>query len=263
MTFLFRDITVRIGNAVIVEGAASELKKGEVTALIGPNGAGKSTLLTALAGLRAFEGAVYSDAMQVTAKEQRARVAYMPQDIGAQSSLTAIEVVLLGRLRSLGLTIPGELVAEAVAALDTFGLSHLQGRNLSEVSGGQRQLIYLTQALFRKPDLLLLDEPTASLDLRHQLIVLDAVRSFIIRHDMPVVIAIHDISLAAQFADRIICISDGRIDISDETRTVLRPERLQRVFGVEVEITESGSGHLRITPLRAAGTQSRIIRPDT
>ena len=175
----------------------------------------------------------------------------MPQDIGAQSSLTAIEVVLLGRVNSLGITVPDELVREAVMALDLFGLKSLQGRALNEVSGGQRQLIYLTQTLFRKPELLLLDEPTASLDLRHQLKVLEAVRSFVIAQNIATVIAIHDLSLAAQFADQIICLSNGEVDVCDTTDRVLTSERLQRIFGVEVEVEKSSSGYLRVTPLRA------------
>ncbi len=143
------------------------------------------------------------------------------------------------------------MITAAEEALENFGLLDLQGRSLHEVSGGQRQLIYLTQALFRKPELLLLDEPTASLDLRHQLMVLESVRSFIVRHNIAVAIAIHDISLAAQFADQIICMCEGKIDISDQTDEVLQPNRLRRIFGVDVEVERSNAGHLRITPLKA------------
>lgn len=251
MKFSFQDLSVRVGKSLIVDKGSSVLEPGEVTALIGPNGAGKSTLLTAIAGLRPYTGAVSLDGQPLSVAEQRTKVAYMPQDIGAQSSLTVLEVVLLGRLNSLGISIPGELVAEAETALGAFGLAHLQARNLSEVSGGQRQMVYLTQALFRKPELLLLDEPTASLDLRHQLLVLEAIRAFINRQKISVVVAIHDISLAAQFADKIICMSDGKIDISDTPEEVLTPERFRRLFGVDVELEKSKNGHLRILPLKA------------
>ncbi|MEM9781637.1 MAG: ABC transporter ATP-binding protein, partial [Pseudomonadota bacterium] len=107
MSLIARDLTVRLGRSVIVEDAALTLGPGQVTALIGPNGAGKSTLLRALAGLLPADGALSLSGEQASRGLLRERVAYMPQDTSATSSLTLIEVVLLGRLRSLGLRVPG------------------------------------------------------------------------------------------------------------------------------------------------------------
>ncbi|MEM1198483.1 MAG: ABC transporter ATP-binding protein [Pseudomonadota bacterium] len=256
MTYAFNNITVHLSGSPIVKEASSELTAGKITVIVGPNGAGKTTLLTALAGLRPSTGTMSAEGKDLSRQERRTLAAYMPQDIGAQSSLTLLEVVLLSRLTSLGLRVPADLQAAAVHALDRFGLAALQERTLDAVSGGQRQLVYLTQALFREPSLLLLDEPTASLDLRHQLIVMDAVRAHAAEHKIAVLIAIHDLSLAAQFADQVICLAGGRIEADGPADQVLTSDRLRALFGVEAEVDKAPSGHLRITPVKAVEERS-------
>jgi len=122
---------------------------------------------------------------------------------------------------------------------------------LDEVSGGQRQLVYLAQALFREPAVLLLDEPTAALDLRHQLIVLQALRERVEKDGITAVVAMHDLSLAAQFADQIICMYNGSIDAMGTAAEVIQVDRLRRLYGVETEIAYTSSGHMTVTPLYA------------
>ena len=251
MSLTFSEVTVRYGRAAVVSEASAALTAGVVTALIGPNGAGKSSLLKAIAGLVPSRGRVALDGRELRPGERQGLVAYMPQDIGASSSLTLLEVVLLGRIRSLGLSVPRGLVAGAEAALARFGLMALQDRTLDAVSGGQRQLVFLAQAIFRAPRALLLDEPTASLDLRHQLVVLETVRAHARAQAIPVMIAMHDLSLAAQFADQVICLTEGAIDACGTAAEVMEADRLRRLYGVETEIARSESGHLRITPIRA------------
>ena len=221
-----------------------------MTALIGPNGTGKSTLLRAIAGLHTHSGDVKIGARRVDKAERRDVIAYMPQDNTATSSLTAIEVVLLGRLRSLGLIVPETLVREAETMLTRFGVEALGGRTLDAISGGQRQLVFLAQALFRRPHVLLLDEPTASLDLRHQLLVLEAVSEAARRDGIVVAVAMHDLSLAAQFADSFILLSGGRVEAAGPARDVLVPERLARVFRVQTEVVVGSDGKPRVVPLR-------------
>lgn len=246
-----RDLSVRIGRSRIVEGATLSLPPGTVTAIIGPNGAGKSTLLRALAGLLPGEGHLTLDGQAADRAALREAVAYMPQDTSATSSLTLTEVVLLGRLRSLGLRVPSDLIVEAEAALARFGLGALAHRTLDAVSGGQRQLTLLAQALFRRPAVLLLDEPTAALDLRHQLNVLETVRAAARDGKVSVAIAIHDLTLAARFSDRIVCLSAGRIDRAGVPGEVLSRDLLDRVYGVEAEIAEGTTGFPIVSPIRA------------
>ena len=152
-------------------------------------------------------------------------------------------MVLLGRIRSLGLAVPRDLVAGAEAALPD--------RSLDAVSGGQRQLVFLAQAIFRAPRALMLEEPTASLDLRHQLSVLETVRAHARTQTVPVMIAMHDLSLAAQFAEQVICLADGAVDTCGSAAEVMEVARLRRLYGVETASARSESGHLRSAPLRA------------
>ena len=251
MSLHVRNLTVRYGREPVLDALSAVLPAGAVTAVVGPNGAGKSTLLRALAGLMPATGEVLIGGAPSDAPVRRAAVAYMPQDTSAASSLTLIEVVLLGRLRSLGLSVPAALVAEAEAALGRFGIAHLAGRTLDAVSGGQRQLVYLAQALFRQPEVLLLDEPTAALDLRHQLVVLETVRRTARTDGIAVAVAMHDLSLAAQFADGLLCLADGGVDAAGPAEDVLTADRVRRIWGIEAEVAAGPGGHPRITPLRA------------
>ncbi|WP_282610703.1 ABC transporter ATP-binding protein [Pelagibius sp. Alg239-R121] len=251
MTLAVKDLAVSLGGVSIVKRTSLTCAAGQFVMLIGPNGAGKSTLLKAVSGLLPSKGQVHLQDKPLATADRQSVIAYMPQDIGPVSSLTVLEVVLLGRLRSLGLSVPGALAEAAGAALDQFGLAALQGRTLDAISGGQRQLVYLAQALFRQPDVLLLDEPTAALDLRHQLVVLEAVQQHCAAHGTIAVAAMHDLTLAAQFADQMICLSEGLIEAKGPPEDVLTADRLRHVYGVEAEVAYSERGRLNVTPLRA------------
>ncbi|MEQ9260060.1 MAG: ABC transporter ATP-binding protein [Roseovarius sp.] len=241
------------GPAPVLRHVGDTWPGGALTVLIGGNGAGKSTLLRALAGLLPATGSLRLDGVRLRPADRARQVAYMPQDTGAASSLTVLEVVMLGRLRSLGLRVPAGLVAEALAALDTFGLAALQTRRLDEISGGQRQLVFLTQALFRAPRVLLLDEPTAALDLRHQLLVLDTLRGLAASRGTIIAMALHDLNLAAQFADRLVALKDGRIHAAGAAREVLTRETLNALYGIEADILRLDGARLQVLPLRPAG----------
>ena len=243
------DLSVSYGAKRVVHEAGFALQPGTVTALIGPNGTGKSTLLKAVAGLLPFSGSVSLKGAAYSAAE--GAIAYMPQDTGGGTSLSVEEVVLLGRLRSLGLTVPAGLKDACRSVLAQFNLVPLAARRLDSLSGGQRQLVFLAQSLFRDPSVLLLDEPTAALDLRHQLIVLDAVRSHSKREGIATVIAIHDLNLSARFADRLICLSDGRIVADGPASEVLSATRIESVYGVRAEVETGADGKQRVTPLAA------------
>ena len=209
----------------VLSDVSLTLAAGAVTALVGPNGAGKSTLLRAISGLQTAEGAVTINGRNVDPAARLGEVAYMPQDTSAASSLTVLEVVLLGRLRTL-----------------------------DAISGGQWQLVYLAQALFRRPKVLLLDEPTAALDLRHQLVVLHVVREAARQDGIVVAIAMHDLSLAARFAHSFVVLSRGGVEATGAGADVLTKDRLARVYGIEAEVISGEDGVPWIAVLRAIGS---------
>lgn len=249
-----RRLSAAYDGAPVLSDVSLTLAAGEVTALVGPNGAGKSTLLRAISGLQKAQGSVAIEGRTVDPSTRLGEVAYMPQDTSAASSLTVLEVVLLGRLRALGLRLPPELIVEAEAMLDRFGVAALAGRTLDAISGGQRQLVYLAQALFRRPKVLLLDEPTAALDLRRQLIVLQVVREAARQDGIVVAIAMHDLSLAARFADWFVVLSKGGVDATGPGGDVLTKDRLARVYGIKAEVISGADGVPWIAALQAIGT---------
>jgi iron complex transport system ATP-binding protein len=246
-----KHLSVSYGTMPIIRDFSEPFEAGQVTALIGCNGAGKSTLFKAMAGLSPMKGKLVFAERVLTTSERRQQIAYMPQDSDATSSLTVLEVVLLGRLGRLGMRLPADLVDEATDALKAFNLTVLQNRTLGEISGGQRQLVYLAQALFRTPNVLLLDEPTAALDLRHQLLVLERVRSYARDSGACVAIALHDLTLAAQFSDRLIGLKDGLVVASGTAGDVLTQQNLQAMYGIKADISRGTSGNIQVTPLQA------------
>ena len=256
--FEIKEVSVAYDGRTILDRIGMGLEQGTFTALVGPNGTGKSTLLKSIAGLIPAKGQALLAERVLSQGEKLKAIAYMPQDTGAQSSLTVLEVVLLGRLQSLGMRIGDAIRTQAIAALARFDLQALQDRPIGAISGGQRQLVFLAQSLFRAPKVLLLDEPTAALDLRHQLIVLERIRETCADSGMIAMAAMHDLSLAARFADRIVFLNGGLICADGSPEKVLNPAILQQVYGVEAEVQLGQSGVLHVSPVRALNGHERM-----
>ncbi|MCP4073290.1 MAG: ABC transporter ATP-binding protein [Hyphomicrobiales bacterium] len=255
-------LCVDYGPVSVLKDLAFSLEPGSFTALLGANGTGKSSLLKGIAGIIPAKGEIsISNDLPVMPQQRGSSIAYMPQDTGATSSLTVIEVILLGRLRSLGLQVSQSLQTAASGILTGFGLQTLETRTLDEISGGQRQLVYLAQSLFRNPKILLLDEPTAALDLRHQLIVLDRVVNHCRKNGTIAIAAMHDLSLAAKCADRLICMSQGKIVADGAPDKVLSAPLIRKLYGVEADIVAGHKGVLHITPLKAVETRQASAPP--
>jgi len=242
-------LAVGYRHNLIVENVNLRLKEGEITALIGPNGSGKSTLLKGIAGMLQRQGRVR---LEVGADEkampENDRFTYMPQDTYTSSSLTVLEVVLLGRLRSLRLRVPPGLIEDARRALKNFNLLHLQSRCLAHLSGGQRQIIYLVQAVFRDTPFFLLDDPTVALDLYYQLAVLESVKSHTRRANVITLVAMHDLSLAMRYSNRVVCLQHGRVVADGSPSKVLTRSRVQSVYGVDADIINTADGIQCVVP---------------
>ena len=238
---------VTYGRRVIIADASlPELQPGTLTALIGPNGAGKSTLLRGLAGLERLQGTVSLQDRQLTTMSvsERARlITYMPQHLPQGLGLSVIESVMAAlRVGGSG----GDYLEQAYAALQRIGIEHLADRMLNALSGGQRQLVSLGQLIARRPSVMLLDEPTSALDLSYQLRVMECVRDMVRQHQLIAVIVMHDISLAARYADTIAVLRDGQIMGFGVAEEVLTPQLFADVYGVKARVERCSQQTLQV-----------------
>ena len=243
-----------------LSGVSLAIPKGSFTGLLGPNGCGKTTLLKLMAGvLRAdagtitLEGRVLADLPRRVAARH---VAVVPQDTHPAFDYTALEIVLMGRhphLRTMQLEGPGDL-AIAHESLEATGTLHLAPRLFTSLSGGERQRVVIASALAQRPDVLLLDEPTASLDLGYQFEVASLLRRLSREHDVTMVMATHDLNLAASICDTLALIRDGRLLGHGPTAEVLTAAMVRQLYDVEADVRlHEGAGHLTVTPVRRVG----------
>ena len=240
-------LTLRYGRRTVLDGLHLTAEPGEVLAIVGANGSGKSTLLRGVAGLMPCGGIVSWDG----AEARPGTIGYMPQDNAVRAGLSAFEVVLLGRLRSLTFRVGAEDLGAARAVMAELGIDGLAERRIGELSGGQRQLVFLAQVLAGSPGALLLDEPTSALDIAHQLHVLDLLRTITRRRGLTTLVVLHDLNAAARFADRIALMYGGRLLAHGGPAEVLQPPLLEPAFDVHVTVDPGSDGQPVVLPLRA------------
>jgi len=231
------------------------IHRGEFVGLIGPNGAGKTTLLRLMAKLlEPTGGAIFLDGRVLAGLRQREvsrQIATVPQSSPSPDfAFPALEVVLMGRYPHRGRwqkEQPEDYAIARQAMADTRTES-LASRPITELSGGERQRVVVARALAQRPRLLLLDEPTANLDLCHQLQVLTLIRNLVRTEALAVVAAIHDLMLASRYCDRLLLLKAGSVIADDAPAAVLTPERLADAFGVVAHVeADVETGGLRIT----------------
>lgn len=260
---LVRDVAVALGGRGVLSRVSFEIGAATLVAVVGANGAGKTTLLRALAGLLPHDGAVDlfgRPARAWSARERALRLAFVRQTPPAADAFTVRETVALGRAPHLAWTaaLTADDRAAVEAALEALDLGALAGRPLAALSGGERQRVALAQALAQDTPALLLDEPTAHLDIRHTLDLLARARA-LADGGRTVVAAVHDLGLAARFADRMLVLAGGTLAADGPPADVLTPERLASAFGVAAEVSAGPDGPaLRyLAPLPPAGDGAR------
>lgn len=241
MSIGLEGVTVRYGGIDAVRNISLAVAAGEILALIGPNGSGKSSLLKAIAGMVPHAGRI-SHANAGHAGHWREHIGYMPQDNGARASLTVIETVLLGLVHQLSLRIDATAMAKVAMQLGELGITHLANRAIGDLSGGQRQLVFLAQTLVRRPSILLLDEPISALDLQYQVHVLDVLRRLTRCNTLTTIVVMHDLNMVARFADRVAVLLAGEVAAEGIISETLLPPVIARCFGVEalVEVISDG-----------------------
>lgn len=252
------------GRRLIIDDVDCTVPGGAVGALLGPNGAGKSTLLHLIAGVeRADAGAARLGDRDLAAlrRRDRARVlALAEQEVQDAPGLRVTEVVALGRTPYLGAFAgPGELDRTIVRrSLEDLGLVELADREYATLSGGERQRVNLARALAQEPGLLLLDEPTNHLDVRAQLTMLGLLRE-LANGGLTVLAALHDLSLAAGYADHVIVLASGRVQAAGAPADVLTPHLIREVWGVDAEVLEHPSTGRPLIAYSAVAETSAMV----
>ncbi len=242
-----RDLQFGFDSRLIVDGLEIELVAGEVVALLGANGAGKTTLLQLLSRhLKPGSGTVSLDANDIATWSRRTlaqKIALMPQQENRDSSLRVMDVVSLGRMPHCGWWLPMSPIdhQRVDEAIEAAGLDALRERKIDALSGGEWRRMILARALAQDASVLLLDEPIAGLDLKYQVEVLEYVRQTTKQKSLVTVITLHDLNLAATFADRIAVLHQGRLIAVGPTVDVLRPELIELAFGIAVEVIKHPS----------------------
>lgn len=255
-----RDVRLGYGDRVVIDGLDLGIEAGSVTTIIGPNGCGKSTLLRALGRLlKPSGGEVLLDGKRIDRLPTRevARVlGILPQAPSAPEGLTVADLVSRGRHpHQTWYRQWSSDDAKAVAeALEMTGLNDLADRPLDELSGGQRQRAWISMALAQGTDLLLLDEPTTFLDLAHQVEVLELIRRLHTSADRTIVMVLHDLNLAARYADRLIAMREGRVVAAGTPHEVLTERLLAEVFDLDaMVIPDPVAGTPLVIPIGSRG----------
>jgi iron complex transport system ATP-binding protein len=249
-----KDLCFGYASTPILKNINLNASPGEITAIIGPNGAGKSTLLKCIAGLlKPKSGRILingRDVKEFKREEIVKIVSYIPQDHSIRAVLTVFEVVLLGRIHSLSWKVDDKDLEITLKTLKDLGIEKFASRYIDELSGGQRQMVFIAQALVREPKVLLLDEPVSNLDIKHQLEILDLIRKITNENNITTLIILHDLNLAARYADKLVVLRKGEIYANGKPEHVLTKEMIRDVYGVYAKV-DNDDGVPQIIPLRS------------
>lgn len=235
---------------LVLKNINMEILPGEVTSLIGPNASGKTTLFKCIAGILIPQGNISLDGknLNVFKKEDIAiYMSYLPQEIFSHADLSVFEAVLLGRLQSLSWRVDEETLAIVLKILQNLEIEELALKFLDELSGGQRQMVWIAQALVRQPSVLLMDEPIHNLDIYHQLEILNRIRCVTKKKKIATIIVMHELNMAARYADKVVLLKDGEVYASGEPCEVLTEETIRTVYKVNC-IVRTDDGILQIIP---------------
>src|SRR5215217_7771725 len=238
-----QNLSVHYGSRQILHDISLDVPSGEVLALIGPNGAGKSTLIRAVSGVIPYAGHIRTNGDNFAAFStlQRAKyIATVPQAVSLPPAYTVWETVLFGRTPYLGFLGQPSKADEEIArqSLERVSALPFADRRVGELSGGEQQRILLARALCQSTPILLLDEPTAHLDLQYQVSLLEVVHELAHKDNLAVLIALHDLNLAAHYADRIALMVAGQIKAEGQPQQVLRRELIEEAYCLPVQVVK-------------------------
>lgn len=208
--------------------------------ILGPNGAGKSTLTKCLFNILSYEGDIVflgHNIRNMPLENLMDKISYLPQIDGRASNLTVFEIVLLGLLPTLGQRVLLQHKQAVIDSLELLGIAQLASKQIHQLSGGQQKLVYIAQTVVRKPELIVLDEPTNSLDLQKQLELFEILQTLIKEKGLSVIVVIHDLTLVARYADyAVVLTGSGSLYAAGEIASLFTPKMFLDVYGVNVSV---------------------------
>lgn len=261
-------LRMRYAQAAVLTDVSCSVERGELFVVVGPNGSGKSTLLRLLAGLAEPTGGSFCllpDAGRpLTARERARRLAYLPQHYPESLPFTVEGTVLLGRApwQSYLGAVTGEDRTLARNAMERVQVGHLAEVPVARLSGGERQRVMLGQALCQNTELLLLDEPTSALDYGHQMLIMGMLREACRERGLTIIMVLHDVNLAAMFADRVLMLRAGRAVACGTAETLFTGERLAALYGCPFVVdVHPKTGRPRVAPYPPGGPENHTAAP--
>jgi len=241
MRLIIKNLEFSYNSLPFLKDITLEVNPGEILSILGPNGSGKTTIIKCINKiLKPSGGVVFLDDRNISSislKEMAMSLSYVPQSTHSSFTLTVFDMVLLGRKPYVSWKVSEddkEIVFEMLKLVKLDGMAF---RVFSELSGGEKQKVLIARALCQQPDILLLDEPTSNLDLKHQFEILKLIESLVRNRSLSAVMAVHDLNLALRFSDKIVILKEGRIYAAGDACSTLNKKNIKEVFGVETMIS--------------------------
>ena len=239
-----KNVEFGYNSTPVLEKISMDLDRSEMVGIVGPNGAGKSTLIRCIDRILTPRGGTIlldeNDISKMTRMEIAKRMGYVPQTTTRVFPATVFDTILMGRRPHLGWKSSEEDVDKVLEILELLGIMEFAMRDFNEISGGQQQKVLIARALAQEADILLLDEPTSNLDIRHQLEVMDILKGIVRNKGISAIVAIHDLNLASRYTDRLLLLNGGRIFAAGDPESVLTVENIRHAYGVEALVKSDG-----------------------
>jgi iron complex transport system ATP-binding protein len=248
-----KGLTFSYGSNKILEDLDILIEDSEILSLVGPNGSGKTTLIKCIDRILKPKGSILLDGKEIERMSQQEiarNIGYVPQSSSTPLATTVFDTVLMGRRPHISWRVSDFDLDKVAEVLELLHLDDLAMRDFAKLSGGQKQKVLIARALAQEPAILLLDEPTSNLDMKHQLEVMEIIRDLVREKRISAVMAIHDLNLAARFTDRLVMLKRGRVYAAGEPSTLLSEANICKVYGIEA-IVMNALGRPYIVPLRS------------
>jgi iron complex transport system ATP-binding protein len=248
-----KSLTFGYNGSMILDGLNLVVEDSEVLGLVGPNGSGKTTLIKCIDKILKPKGSILIDGRDidtVSRTDLAKRLGYVPQSSSTPLATTVFDTVLMGRRPHISWRVSDSDLDKVADILGLLHLEYLAMRDFSQLSGGQKQKVLIARALAQEPEVLLLDEPTSSLDMKHQLEVMETISSLVKEKKISAVMALHDLNLASMFVDKLAILKGGKIYAAGEPIDLLNAKNIRDVYGVEA-VVMNNLDRPYIVPLRS------------